>query len=193
MVVAAEPPEQGLSLVHNTVVLGTGQGEEHILELGHTQQVGVHIVVVAVVAGGMVVADMPQAAEGTAWAAVVGKVRVVAVVDMAWVVVVDTVKGTPVVATVLDKVPGHRVGLLLLQTEGDLGKGVGHHMAGVLLVQTAGTVVGTVTLVDQLQHYPGMPMVFFLPLELSSTHRIQLPFLHTETMSAREKKRRTKH
>lgn len=40
------------------------------------------------------------------------------------------VKGTPVVAPVLDKVPVHRVEVLL-----DLGKGVGHHMAGVLLVQ----------------------------------------------------------
>ena len=121
-----EPPEQGLSLVRNTVVLGTDQGEEHILVLGHTQQVAVHIVEVGVAAGGMVVADKLQAAGDMAWAAVVGKVQLVVAVDKAWEVAADMVKGTPVVVVVLDMVPVHRVEVLPLQDKEDLSKVAGH-------------------------------------------------------------------
>ena len=125
MVVVDEPPEQGLSLVRNTVVLGTDQGEEHILVLGHTQQVAVHIVEVGVAAGGMVVADKLQAAGDMAWVAVVGKVQLVVAVDKAWEVAADMVKGTPVVV-VLDMVPVHRVEVLSLQDKEDLSKVAGH-------------------------------------------------------------------
>ena len=126
MVVVDEPPEQGLSLVRNTVVLGTDQGEEHILVLGHTQQVAVHIVEVGVAAGGMVVADKLQAAGDMAWVAVVGKVQLVVAVDKAWEVAADMVKGTPVVVVVLDMVPVHRVEVLPLQDKEDLSKVAGH-------------------------------------------------------------------
>ena len=126
MVVVDEPPEQGLSLVHNTVVFGTDQGEEHILVLGHTQQVAVHIVEVGVAAGGMVAADKPQAAGDMAWAAVVGKVQLVVAVDKAWEVAADMVKGTPVVVAVLDMVPVHRAEVLPLQDKEDLSKVAGH-------------------------------------------------------------------
>lgn len=83
MVAVVEPPEQDLSLVHNTVVLGTGQGEEHIQELGGTLQEAVHIVVGVAVAGGTAAEDKLKAAEDRAWVAAAGKLQLVVAVDKA--------------------------------------------------------------------------------------------------------------